>query len=100
MAETKTQNNYRKPPSAALLTWYDKNRRVLPWRALPNEKPDPYRVWLSEVMLQQTTVVTVAPYFNKFIKRWPSVKSIAKADLDDVLKMWAGLGYYSRARNL
>jgi A/G-specific adenine glycosylase len=84
----------------ALLRWYDRYRRVLPWRALPGEKPDPYRVWLSEVMLQQTTVKAVAPYFARFTARWPSVRALAQAPLDDVLKLWAGLGYYARARNL
>ncbi|MCH9764520.1 MAG: A/G-specific adenine glycosylase [Alphaproteobacteria bacterium] len=72
----------------------------MPWRALPGETPDPYRVWLSEVMLQQTTVRAVIPYFEKFVARWPTVQDLAKADRDDVLAAWAGLGYYSRARNL
>jgi len=83
-----------------LLQWYDRHRRVLPWRALPGELADPYRVWLSEIMLQQTTVKAVGPYFLKFIDRWPTVTDMAAASLDDVLRMWAGLGYYSRARNL
>jgi A/G-specific adenine glycosylase len=86
--------------SDALLLWYDRHRRVLPWRALPGEKPDPYRVWLSEIMLQQTTVKAVAPYFARFTARWPNVRALARAPLDDVLKLWAGLGYYARARNL
>ncbi|MBN9004773.1 MAG: A/G-specific adenine glycosylase [Rhizobiales bacterium] len=85
---------------ALLLAWYDRHRRRLPWRALPGEAADPYRVWLSEIMLQQTTVKAVGPYFEKFLARWPSVESMARASLDDVLRMWAGLGYYSRARNL
>ncbi len=85
---------------ARLLAWYDRNRRRLPWRALPGEAADPYRVWLSEIMLQQTTVKAVGPYFEKFIARWPDVTAMADASLDDVLRMWAGLGYYSRARNL
>src|SRR3954469_25375855 len=85
---------------ALLLAWYDRNRRRLPWRALAGERPDPYRVWLSEVMLQQTTVKTVGPYFEKFLARWPDVAALGSASLDDVLRMWAGLGYYSRARNL
>lgn len=85
---------------ARLLAWYDRHRRRLPWRALPGEAADPYRVWLSEVMLQQTTVKAVGPYFEKFIARWPDVTAMARASLDDVLRMWAGLGYYSRARNL
>ncbi len=83
-----------------LLGWYDRHRRVMPWRALPGRRPDPYHVWLSEIMLQQTTVVTVGPYFMKFIDRWPTVKALAAAKLDDVLAAWAGLGYYARARNL
>lgn len=86
--------------SAPLLKWYDTHRRVLPWRALPGQKPNPYAVWLSEVMLQQTTVATVGPYYHAFLKRWPKVQDLAKADRDDVLAAWAGLGYYSRARNL
>ena len=88
------------PRAELLLAWYDRHRRVLPWRALPGETSDPYRVWLSEIMLQQTTVKAVGPYFLKFIARWPTVADMATASLDDVLRMWAGLGYYSRARNL
>ncbi len=88
------------PQPGALLEWYDRNRRVLPWRAPPQTPADPYRVWLSEIMLQQTTVRAVAPYFERFIARWPTVQSLAAASLDDVLKLWAGLGYYARARNL
>jgi A/G-specific adenine glycosylase len=84
----------------ALLAWYDRHRRALPWRALPGERPDPYRVWLSEIMLQQTTVRAVAPYFERFVRRWPHVHALAAASLDDVLKLWAGLGYYARARHL
>jgi A/G-specific adenine glycosylase len=83
-----------------LLAWYDRNRRRLPWRAPPGEAADPYRVWLSEIMLQQTTVKTVGPYFEKFLARWPDIDAMATASLDDVLRMWAGLGYYLRARNL
>lgn len=83
-----------------LLAWYDRHRRRLPWRALPGERADAYRVWLSEIMLQQTTVKAVGPYFEKFLARWPDVGALARAALDDVLRMWAGLGYYSRARNL
>ena len=91
--------------SDKLLFWYDHYHRTLPWRIAPadilkGEKPDPYRVWLSEVMLQQTTVEAVKPYFKKFVTKWPDIFSLAKADLEDVLKAWAGLGYYSRARNL
>lgn len=85
---------------AALLEWYDRHRRRLPWRALPGETPDPYHVWLSEIMLQQTTVASVGPYFERFLTRWPTVADLAAADLDDVLHAWAGLGYYARARNL
>ena len=85
---------------AALLAWYDRHRRVLPWRAGKGERADPYRVWLSEIMLQQTTVKAVAPYYAKFLARFPSVTALAAAPLDDVLKLWAGLGYYARARNL
>src|SRR6187551_3051299 len=85
---------------ALLLDWYDRHRRVLPWRPPAGERADPYRVWLSEIMLQQTTVKTVGPYFEKFVARWPDVEAMGRASLDDVLRMWAGLGYYSRARNL
>ncbi|MEN3351143.1 MAG: A/G-specific adenine glycosylase [Bradyrhizobium sp.] len=83
-----------------LLAWYDRHRRKLPWRAAAGELADPYRVWLSEIMLQQTTVRAVGPYFEKFVTRWPEVSALGRASLDDVLRMWAGLGYYSRARNL
>ena len=85
---------------ALLLAWYDRHRRVLPWRPPAGHKPDPYAVWLSEIMLQQTGVKTVGPYFQKFLTRWPDVAALGRASLDDVLRMWAGLGYYSRARNL
>jgi A/G-specific adenine glycosylase len=85
---------------ALLLDWYDRNRRKLPWRPHAGERADPYRVWLSEIMLQQTGVKTVGPYFQKFVARWPDVEALGRASLDDVLRMWAGLGYYSRARNL
>jgi A/G-specific adenine glycosylase len=88
------------PCAADLLAWYDRHGRTLPWRALPGERPDPYRVWLSEIMLQQTTVKAVAPYFASFTARWPTVQALASAPLDDVLRLWAGLGYYARARNL
>src|SRR5229473_1863496 len=83
-----------------LLAWYDRHRRVLPWRAPPGTRADPYSVWLSEIMLQQTTVVAVAPYFNEFLARWPDLAALAAADLDAVLHAWQGLGYYARARNL
>ena len=88
------------PDPDDLLAWYDRHRRVLPWRARRGETPDPYRVWLSEIMLQQTTVKTVAPYYARFVARWPTVRALARASLDDVLRAWAGLGYYARARNL
>lgn len=99
----------RNKPSTAdpadLLAWYDRHRRILPWRleiwrARRGETADPYRVWLSEIMLQQTTVKTVAPYYAKFLARWPTVETLSLASLDDVLRAWAGLGYYARARNL
>src|ERR1700744_6422349 len=88
------------PPPAELLAWYDRHRRVMPWRALPGQLPDPYHVWLSEIMLQQTTVATVKGDFDAFLARWPRVQDLAAADLDQVLTAWAGLGYYARARNL
>jgi A/G-specific adenine glycosylase len=84
-----------------LLKWYDANARALPWRAPPGSPPqDPYRVWLSEIMLQQTTVATVKPYFEAFTTRWPTIKALAAAADADVMTAWAGLGYYARARNL
>lgn len=90
------------PPARAadLLAWYDRHRRVLPWRALAGETPDPYRVWLSEVMLQQTTIAAVRPYFEKFLARFPDIGALAAAPEEAVMSAWAGLGYYSRARNL
>lgn len=90
-----TRENLRK----TLLSWYDRAGRELPWR-LKGKKPDAYRVWLSEIMLQQTTVAAVGPYFAKFLARWPDAKALAAAPRDDVLEAWAGLGYYARARNL
>ncbi len=84
----------------ALLGWYDKSRRVLPWRSPPGSRPDPYRVWLSEIMLQQTTTAAAGPYFERFFERFPDVFSLAAAEQDEVLRLWAGLGYYARARNL
>lgn len=87
--------------SDALLQWYDSHARDLPWRAPPDSpRPDPYRVWLSEIMLQQTTVAAVKPYFAAFTERWPNVQALAAADEAEVMAAWAGLGYYSRARNL
>lgn len=92
-------------PSQALLNWYDTNARDLPWRVAPAQRrngvvPDPYHIWLSEIMLQQTTVAAVRGYFIRFITRWPSVGALATADDGDVMGEWAGLGYYARARNL
>ena len=93
------------PDPAALLAWYDRAARRLPWRTSPAARaagalPDPYHVWLSEIMLQQTTVATVGPYFARFSARWPTVQALAAAPREDVLAEWAGLGYYARARNL
>ncbi len=90
---------------SGILAWYDAHARNLPWRISPADRkrgirPDPYRVWLSEIMLQQTTVTTVRSYFDRFTGRWPTVRHLAAAPLDDVLAEWAGLGYYARARNL
>jgi A/G-specific adenine glycosylase len=89
-------NNFRKK----ILAWYDAHQRALPWRAPPGRRADPYHVWLSEIMLQQTTVATVGPYFQKFVSLWPTVHDLAAADREKVMKHWAGLGYYARARNL
>jgi A/G-specific adenine glycosylase len=91
--------------ASRLLGWYDAHHRDLPWRIAPRElargvRPDPYRVWLSEVMLQQTTVEAVKSYFRTFVQKWPDVDALAAAQAEDVMKAWAGLGYYSRARNL
>ena len=83
-----------------MLAWYDRHRRVLPWRAAAGATPDPYRVFLSEAMLQQTTVAAVIPYWHRFVSRFPDVAALAAAPLDAVLAAWAGLGYYARARNL
>jgi A/G-specific adenine glycosylase len=88
-----------------ILSWYNKHQRALPWRTSSKDKkkgikPNPYHVWLSEIMLQQTTVVTVGPYFEKFIQKWPTIHDLAKAERDEVMHEWAGLGYYARARNL
>src|SRR4051794_31797003 len=93
------------PDPATLLAWYDRHARKLPWRIGPKDRalgvlPDPYRVWLSEVMLQQTTVATVKSYFETFVSRWPRVTDLAAAPREEVMKAWAGLGYYARARNL
>ncbi|GAA0592027.1 A/G-specific adenine glycosylase [Paenochrobactrum glaciei] len=99
------RNTYPMDIAQSLLRWYDKHHRVLPWRITPSQsaqgiKPDPYKIWLSEVMLQQTTVEAVKAYFLKFTKAWPTIDALAAADDDDIMRAWAGLGYYSRARNL
>ncbi|RYY23581.1 MAG: A/G-specific adenine glycosylase [Sphingomonadales bacterium] len=87
--------------AADLLSWYDVHARALPWRAAPGANaPDPYRVWLSEIMLQQTQVASAKPYFEKFTERWPSFAALAAAEDADLMAAWAGLGYYARARNL
>jgi A/G-specific adenine glycosylase len=88
------------PRAGDLLVWYDRHQRKLPWRGKRGDPADPYRVWLSEIMLQQTTVRAVAPYYARFLTRFPTIEQLAHAGLDDVLKLWAGLGYYARARNL
>lgn len=95
-SDRKNVEGFRK----SLLKWYDAHRRVLPWRALSGQTPDPYHVWLSEIMLQQTTVPAVIPYFGKFLTKWPTVHHLASADSQEVMENWAGLGYYARARNL
>ncbi|HEY7608042.1 MAG TPA: A/G-specific adenine glycosylase [Alphaproteobacteria bacterium] len=86
--------------AARLLDWYDRHRRRMPWRALPGERSDPYKIWLSEIMLQQTTVAAVGPYFLRFLERFPTVEALAAAEIDAILGLWQGLGYYARARNL
>ncbi len=88
------------PPAAALLGWYARHRRRLAWRAEPGQNADPYRVWLSEIMLQQTTVTAVLPYYESFLTRFPTVQALAAAPEAEVMAAWAGLGYYARARNL
>jgi A/G-specific adenine glycosylase len=91
----------KRQPATRLLAHYDANARALPWRSPPGSPPtDPYAVWLSEVMLQQTTVATVKPRFRRFIERWPTVEALAAAEDEEILSEWAGLGYYARARNL
>jgi A/G-specific adenine glycosylase len=95
-----TKHSQAQAIATDLLAWYDVNARALPWRQPPGVRADPYAVWLSEIMLQQTTVKAVIPYYQKFLARWPRVTDLASAELDDVLAAWAGLGYYSRARNL
>lgn len=98
--DVRTGQDGSRAGAATLLAWYDRHRRALPWRALPGERPDPYRVWLSEIMLQQTRVEAVKPYFEKFLRLFPSVEALASAPPEAVMTAWAGLGYYSRARNL
>lgn len=100
MKAKKAKEISRKEAATPLLAWYDRHARVLPWRARKGETADPYSVWLSEIMLQQTTVATVGPYFTGFLKCWPNVEALAAAPQEEVMKAWAGLGYYSRARNL
>jgi len=100
MAKPQKHEKNGKPVAPALLHWYDRHARILPWRFRPGEVADPYAVWLSEIMLQQTTVAAVGNYFRDFMSRWPTVTALAHAPIDDVMKRWAGLGYYSRARNL
>ncbi len=109
MAPPKTTRAKKDQPAssiaARLLAWYDRHHRDLPWRVAPDaiktgKRPDPYHVWLSEIMLQQTTVEAVKPYFRKFVAKWPDAHSLAAADSEDIMKAWAGLGYYSRACNL
>lgn len=92
-------------PASQLLAWYDRHARLMPWRIAPRDRqcdvmPNPYHVWLSEVMLQQTQVATVAGYFEKFLQKWPTLNDLAATEPEEVMKAWAGLGYYSRARNL
>ncbi|HKG86286.1 MAG TPA: A/G-specific adenine glycosylase [Beijerinckiaceae bacterium] len=89
-----------KPEAGELLAWYDRHRRDLPWRAKADAPADPYRVWLSEIMLQQTTVAAVKPFYERFLQRFPTVAALAEAPVEQVMQAWAGLGYYSRARNL
>jgi A/G-specific adenine glycosylase len=96
----KAQSRAGTPDPQALLGWYDRHRRDLPWRAKRGARMEPYKVWLSEIMLQQTRVETVARYYEKFLAKFPTVEKLANAPLGDVLKTWAGLGYYARARNL
>src|ERR1700738_3151210 len=89
-----------RPEARRVLAWWGRHRRVLPWRAAQGERADPYRVWLSEILLQQTTVQAVIPYFERFVTRWPRVGALAAAPLEEVMRAFAGLGYYSRARNM
>jgi A/G-specific adenine glycosylase len=101
LASAAKQLSTKQRPAEQLLTHYDRHARSLPWRSPPGSPPqDPYLVWLSEVMLQQTTVATVRPRFRRFINRWPTIEALAAAADEEVLREWAGLGYYARARNL
>lgn len=93
-------DRHAEPAADALLAWYDRAHRALPWRAPPGARPDPYAVWLAEIMLQQTVAAAVAPRFRRFLDTWPDIHALAAADRDAVLRAWAGLGYYARARNL
>ena len=86
--------------SKKVLNWYSANKRDLPWRYKNNSPKDPYKIWVSEIMLQQTTVATVIPYYKKFLKKWPNVKKLSKSNINEVLDFWSGLGYYRRAKNL
>jgi A/G-specific adenine glycosylase len=95
-----TETAGARPDADLLLRWYDRHRRSMPWRAGPGQSADPYRVWLSEIMLQQTTVAAVIPYFERFLTRFPTVQALAAAPAESVMEAWAGLGYYARARNL
>ena len=92
MSKNEIENKWTQP----LIEWFLINKRKMPWR----DAPSPYAIWISEIMLQQTQVSTVIPYFTKFIKKYPTMKHLANSKEDDILKMWEGLGYYSRARNL
>lgn len=100
LKNSKISQNLIQEYRGKLLQWYDRHRRVIPWRALPDETPDPYHVWLSEIMCQQTTVQAVKAYYLKFLELWPTVQDLANAPQEDVMAAWAGLGYYARARNL
>ena len=86
--------------SKNVLNWYSVNKRDLPWRYKNNSQKDPYKIWVSEIMLQQTTVATVIPYYKKFLKKWPNIKKLSKSSINEVLDFWSGLGYYRRAKNL
>ncbi|VAW09994.1 A/G-specific adenine glycosylase [hydrothermal vent metagenome] len=100
MSHTQTHTPVLRPRACDLLAWYDAHARTLPWRSAPGEATDPYRIWLSEIMLQQTTVAAARPYFESFVAKWPDISALAAAAEDRVLAAWAGLGYYARARNL